>query len=135
MSSSSRGSIVSARILYLDDEEPLVFLMKRMLEHLGHRIAAFTKSEEALAAFKATPHEFDLVLTDLSMPGMSGIEFAQSVLAVRPGTLIVIATGHIQDKDVERARAVGVHEVIQKPNTLDEMTSTVNRLLRHVQGH
>jgi len=120
---------VSARILYLDDEEPLVFLMKRMLEHLGHRIAAFTKSEEALAAFSATPDEFDLVLTDLSMPGMSGIEFAQSVLALRPGTLVVIATGHIQDKDVEKARAAGVHEVIQKPNTLDEMSRTVNRLL------
>ena len=120
---------MSARILYLDDEEPLVFLMKRMLEHLGHRIAAFTKSEEALAAFSATPDEFDLVLTDLSMPGMSGIEFAQSVLALRPGTLVVIATGHIQDKDVEKARAAGVHEVIQKPNTLDEMSRTVNRLL------
>jgi two-component system cell cycle sensor histidine kinase/response regulator CckA len=129
MSSSSRGSRVSARILYLDDEEPLVFLMKRMLEHLWHRIAAFTRSEEALAAFEATPDEFDLVLTDMSMPGMSGIEFAQSVLALRPGTLVVIATGHIQDKDVEKARAAGVHEVIQKPNTLDEMTSTVNRLL------
>jgi CheY-like chemotaxis protein len=121
--------MVSARILYLDDEEPLVFLMKRMLEHLGHRIAAFTRSDEALAAFTATPHDFDLVLTDMSMPGMSGIEFAQRVLAVRPGTLVVIATGHIQNKDVERARAAGVREVIQKPNTLDEMTSTVNRLL------
>jgi CheY-like chemotaxis protein len=125
---------VSARILYLDDEEPLVFLMKRMLEHLGHRISAFTKSDEALAAFKATPHEFDLVLTDLSMPGMSGIEFAQSVLAVRPGTLVVIATGHIQNKDVEKARAAGVHEVIQKPNTLDEMASMVNRLLAEARA-
>jgi DNA-binding NtrC family response regulator len=121
--------MVSARILYLDDEEPLVFLMRRMLEHLGHRIAAFTRCEDALAAFKETPDEFDLVLTDLSMPGMSGIEFAQSVLAVRPGTLVVIATGHLQNKDVERARAAGVYEVIQKPNTLDEMARTVDRLL------
>jgi two-component system cell cycle sensor histidine kinase/response regulator CckA len=120
---------VSARILYLDDEEPLVFLMKRMLEHLGHRISAFTSSDDALAAFTAAPDEFDLVLTDMSMPGMSGIEFAQSVLAVRPGTLVVIATGHIQNKDVERARVAGVHAVIQKPNTLAEMTSTVTQLL------
>jgi CheY-like chemotaxis protein len=120
---------MSARILYLDDEEPLVFLMRRMLEHLGHRISAFTRSDEALAAFEAAPQEFDLVLTDLSMPGMSGIEFAESVLAMRPDTLVVIATGHVQEKDVEKARAVGVREVIQKPNTLDEMTRTVNRLL------
>jgi two-component system cell cycle sensor histidine kinase/response regulator CckA len=120
---------VSARILYLDDEEPLVFLMRRMLEHLGHRIAAFTRSDEALAAFTAAPTEFDLVLTDMSMPGMSGVEFAESVLAVRPDALVVIATGHIQDKDIERARAAGVHEVIQKPSTLEEMAQTVTRLL------
>ena len=120
---------MSARILYLDDEEPLVFLMRRMLEHLGHRISAFTRSEEALAAFTAAPAEFDLVLTDMSMPGMSGVEFAQSVLAVRPDALVVIATGHLQDKDVERARAAGVHEVIQKPSSLEEMAQTVNRLL------
>ncbi len=56
---------MSARILYLDDEEPLVFLMRRMLEHLGHRVAAFGRSEDALAAFKAAPTEFDLV------PGMN----------------------------------------------------------------
>lgn len=123
---------MSARILYLDDEEPLVFLMRRMLEHLGHRIAAFTRSEDALAAFKAAPDDFDLVLTDMSMPGMSGIEFAQSVLAVRPGTLVVIATGHVQDKDVERARAVGVREIIQKPHSLEEMAQTVTRLLSQV---
>jgi DNA-binding NtrC family response regulator len=121
--------MVSARILYLDDEEPLVFLMRRMLEHLGHRVSAFMRSEDALAAFKATPADFDLVLTDMSMPGMSGIEFAQSVLEVRPEALVVIATGHMQDKDVAKARAVGVHEVIQKPSSLEEMAQTVSRLL------
>ncbi|MEP7242968.1 MAG: response regulator [Gammaproteobacteria bacterium] len=119
----------SARILYLDDEAPLVFLMKRMLEHLGHGVQAFTNSDEALAAFTAAPTQFDLVMTDMSMPGMSGIEGAQRVLALRPDTLIVIATGHIQDRDVERARIAGVHEVIQKPNSLEAMARTVERLL------
>ena len=125
---------MTARILYLDDEEALVFLMRRMLEHLGHHVVAFKRSEEALAAFQATPHEFDLVLTDMSMPGMSGIEFAQSVLALRPGMLVVIATGHMQDKDVEKARAVGVYEVIQKPSSLEEMAQTVTRLLATAQS-
>ena len=116
-------------ILYLDDEEPLAVLTKRMLEHLGHRVAAFTRSEDALAAFKAAPASFDLVMSDLSMPGMSGIEFAQSVRAVRPDALVVIVTGHVQDKDVARARAAGVHAVIEKPNNLAEITRTVARLL------
>ena len=121
--------MVNARILYLDDEEPLVFLMRRMLEHLGYRVAGFTRSDEALAAFSAAPSEFDLVMTDMSMPGMSGVEFAQSVLAVRPDIAIVIATGHIQDRDLERARAAGVREVIQKPSSLEAMSQTVSRLL------
>jgi CheY-like chemotaxis protein len=120
---------VSNSILYLDDEEPLATLMKRMLEHFGHRVVAFTRSEDALLAFKAAPADFDLVMSDLSMPGMSGIEFAESVRAVRPDALVVIVTGHVQDKDVARARAVGVHEVIQKPNNLADMTRTVARLL------
>jgi CheY-like chemotaxis protein len=117
-------------ILYLDDEEPLAVLMKKMLEHLGHRVTAFTRSEEALSAFTATPTAFDLVMSDLSMPGMSGIEFAQSVRAVRPDALVVIVTGHIQPKDVERAHAAGVREVIQKPHNLAELTPAVARLLK-----
>ena len=116
-------------ILYLDDEEPLAVLMKRMLEHLGHRVSAFTRSEEALLAFRSAPADFDLVLSDLSMPGMSGIEFAENVRAVKPDALIVIVTGHVQDKDVARAREVGVHQVIQKPNNLADMARTISRLL------
>ncbi|HEV7716300.1 MAG TPA: response regulator [Steroidobacteraceae bacterium] len=123
----------SARILYLDDEEPLVFVMKRMLEHLGHQVAGFTRSADALAAFTAAPADFDLVLSDMSMPGMSGIEFARGVLAVRADIPVVIATGHVQPQDVERAEAVGVREVIQKPNTLEEMTRTVARLLNQAE--
>lgn len=120
---------MSARILYLDDEEPLVFLMRRMLQHLGHRVSAFSRCEDALAAFEAAPADFDLVLTDMSMPGVSGVEFAQRILALRSDTLVVIATGHLQDKDVAKARAAGVREVIQKPSTIEEMARMVERLL------
>jgi CheY-like chemotaxis protein len=125
---------VTARILYLDDEEPLVFLMRRMLEHLGHRVSAYTRCEDAVAAFAAAPAEFDLVLTDMSMPGVNGIEFAQSVLTLRPDALVVIATGHLRQHDVERARAAGVRDVIQKPTNLAEMTQIVARLLDHPGG-
>jgi DNA-binding NtrC family response regulator len=118
-----------ARILYLDDEEPLVFIVARMLEHLGHSVAGFTRVTEAIAAFAAAPQEFDLVLSDMSMPGTSGIEFAKQVLGIRPQTHVVIVTGHVDPRDVDRARAIGVREVIQKPGTIDEMTRTVARLL------
>jgi CheY-like chemotaxis protein len=121
--------MASARILYLDDEEPLVFIVKRMLEHLGHHVSGFTNAEAALAAFTATPDGFDLVLSDMSMPGMNGIEFATAVLGVRPQTLVVIASGYVDPKDAERARAAGVSHVIRKPNTLAEMRQMVTELL------
>ena len=121
--------MASARILYLDDEEPLVFIVKRMLERLGHQVAGFSNAEAALAAFSAAPETFHLVLTDMSMPGMSGIDFATSVLAVKPEALVVIASGYIDPRDRERAIAAGVHECINKPNTRDEMRDMITALL------
>jgi len=121
--------MASARILYLDDEEPLVFIVKRMLERLGHQVAGFTTADAALAAFNAEPDSFHLVLSDMSMPGMSGIDFATSVLKSRPQALVVIVSGYMDPKDMERAKAAGVRECIHKPNTLDEMRQMVTALL------
>jgi two-component system cell cycle sensor histidine kinase/response regulator CckA len=121
--------MASVRILYLDDEEPLVFIVKRMLERLGHQVAGFTTADAALAAFNAEPDAFHLVLCDMAMPGMNGIDFATAVLKVRPDAKVVIASGYMDPKDMERAKACGVHECIRKPNTLDEMRDMVTALL------
>jgi len=121
--------MASARILYLDDEEPLVFIVKRMLERLGHEVAGFTRAEAALTEFTAAPDRFHLVLTDMSMPGMSGIDFAVAVLKLRPQALVVIASGHMDPQDMERAKAVGVRECVRKPNTLEEMRDMITALL------
>jgi CheY-like chemotaxis protein len=126
--------MASARVLYLDDEEPLVFIVKRMLERLGHRVSGFTKADDALAAFTAEPKAFDLVMSDMSMPGMSGIDFAAAVLAVRPDAFVVIASGYVDPKDVERALAAGVRRVVRKPNTIDEMRAMVTELLPDKTG-
>jgi CheY-like chemotaxis protein len=126
--------MASARVLYLDDEEPLVFIVKRMLERLGHRVSGFTKADEALAAFTAEAAAFDLVMSDMSMPGMSGIDFATAVLAVRPDAFVVIASGYVDPKDVERALATGVRRVVRKPNTIDEMRAMVTELLPDKAG-
>ena len=109
------------RILYLDDEESLVMLARRQLERMGYRVTAFTDAAEALAAFESAPNDFDLVLTDLSMPGTSGIEVSRSVLAIRPDIPVLLTTGYVRPEDVELARRIGVREVIWKPNTLGEM--------------
>jgi len=117
------------RVLYLDDEQPLVFLVSRMLEHLGHPVVGFTNAAEALQAYKACPGEFGLVLTDMSMPGMSGLEFAQQILAIDPKATVVIATGCEDPNWAEHARAAGVRDVIEKPGTIAAMAEVLNRLL------
>lgn len=119
------------RVLYVDDEPALVFLITRALEKLGIDTRGFASADEALAAFKREPEAFTLVLTDFTMPGgMSGLELAQAVLAIRPQTAVVIATGAIDPADAKRAAAVGVRTVIQKPPKVAEMAALVSGLLR-----
>ncbi len=120
---------MAGRILYLDDEQPLVFLMTRMLTHLGHKVSGFTSGKEAVEAFRASPDEFDLILTDMSMPHMSGLEFAQEILKIAPQARVVIATGCIDPNWAEHARTCGVREVIEKPNSVADMSQIVTRLL------
>ncbi|HEY6923888.1 MAG TPA: response regulator [Steroidobacteraceae bacterium] len=126
MSDAAAGTVV----LYLDDEESLVFLVTRLLERLGYEACGFTSAEEALAAFKGDPARYSLVLTDLSMPGSNGLEFARDVLAVAPGSKVAILSGNVEEADVMRARALGVRAVIQKPHTLAELGPVVQQLLR-----
>lgn len=124
---------VSQRVLYVDDEPTLVFLMTRALEKLGIASEGFASADEALAAFGREPQAFELVLTDLSMPGsMSGLDLAQAVLAIRPEAAVVIASGCIEPAEAQRAAAVGVRKVIQKPAKVAEMAQLVSGLLREL---
>jgi PAS domain S-box-containing protein len=109
------------RILYIDDEESLVLLAGRMLERMGYRVSGFTDAAQALAAFEAAPGDFDLILTDLSMPGASGMDVAKAILSIRPDIPVLLATGYVRPEDVECARAIGIREVIWKPHTVGEM--------------
>ena len=109
------------RILYIDDEESLVLLAGRMLERMGYRVSGFTDAAQALAAFAAAPGDFDLILTDLSMPGASGMDVARAILSIRPEIPVLLATGYVRPEDVECARAIGIREVIWKPHTVGEM--------------
>jgi DNA-binding NtrC family response regulator len=121
------------RVLYVDDEPTLVFLMTRALEKLGIAARGFANADEALAAFRNEPQDFTLVLTDFTMPGgMSGLELAQAVLAIRPDAAVVIASGAIDPTEVQRATAAGVRTVIQKPAKVAEMAELVHNLLREL---
>jgi len=103
------------RVLYLDDDESLATLLCQRLERLGHSMQAHSDAARALKAFEQDPNGFDLVLTDMSMPGASGLEFAQEVLKVRPTACVIIATGCQDPNWAQFARSSGVHRVVEKP--------------------
>jgi CheY-like chemotaxis protein len=120
-----------ARVLYVDDEPELVFLITRALGRLGIEAHGFAGAQEALTAFGREPHGFTLVLTDLTMPGgMSGLELAEAVLAIRPDIPVVIASGCIDPAAERRAAAVGVRRVVHKPGKVAQMAQLVSGLLR-----
>ena len=117
----------SRRILMLDDESALVQLGRRLFSRIGHEVSGFTFASEALAAFRANPSQFDLVLTDYNMPGMSGLEVAAVFLKVRPDIPILLNSGYVTDELRQRAQVVGIREVLLKPNTLQELAAAIQR--------
>jgi PAS domain S-box-containing protein len=115
-------------ILYLDDEEPLVFLAVRMLERLGYEVTGFTRAADAMRAVRDRPGQFDLFITDLNMPGASGLQVAAEVLKVRPDLPVVLCSGHVTEELREQARNAGIREVLNKPNTMQELSETIHRV-------
>jgi nitrogen-specific signal transduction histidine kinase/ActR/RegA family two-component response regulator len=117
------------RILYVDDEEPLVLLITRTLRRLGYNVDGFTDPLEALRALRQNPYHFHALVTDLSMPQMSGTELAREVLQMCPKMPVILTTGYIRPQDQELARRVGIRELILKPDTVEELGFALHRLL------
>jgi len=126
---ASRGA-KQGHILYVDDEDALVFLVSRVLQRAGHKVSGFIAPDEALEAFQKDPKDFDLIVSDMSMPGMSGLELARKVLAVRPDVPFIITTGFVRSEDYQAAMDIGVRQLILKPNTVDELSTAIQRVLQ-----
>jgi PAS domain S-box-containing protein len=124
------------RIMYVDDEELLVYLMTRMLERLGYEVAGFTDADQAIQAFRVDPNRFDAVVTDLAMPGMTGHEVARALRTIRPDIPIVMTSGYIQEEDAKAALQAGVREVISKPHSVEDLGRILQTTLeRHLSGN
>lgn len=100
-------------VLYVDDEELLVTIFTRLLERRGVRVSAFSDQHAALAAFRADPAAFDIVLTDHQMPGMTGLDLAREVLRIRPDVTVALISGDIEVVR-EAAREAGIQRLIHK---------------------
>lgn len=117
------------RILFVDDEAALAELTRQRLSGLGYRVEAHTAPMEALAAFEADPAGFDLVVSDLSMPRMSGLVLARRLREIRPQLPIILCTGFSEQADEAAARAAGVRAFLFKPLLLHELAHAVRRVL------
>jgi CheY-like chemotaxis protein len=116
-------------ILYVDDEEPLVLLITRTLKRLGYEVTGFTDPVEALRVFQARPSEFKAVVTDLSMPTMSGFDFAEEIRLIRADVPVIVTTSYFRSQDQELASRAGVRELILKPDTVEELGEALHRQL------
>ncbi len=119
----------SEHVLYVDDEEALVFLATRLLERSGYRVTGFTDAISALKEFRANPQVYDVVVTDLSMPRMSGFEFTEEVHRIRREIPVVLTSGYLQVEDHQKAESLGIRELIQKPATANLLAGALQRIL------
>jgi PAS domain S-box-containing protein len=117
------------RILFVDDEDALVFFGKEMLEELGYEVAAFSNSKEALAFFGRDPKQFDLILTDETMPGLSGIEFARSAAAMRRDIPIVASSGFYRAEGEQAYQGAGIRWFLDKPYNTESLATVVAKAL------
>ncbi len=121
----------SENILFVDDEVTLVEIGQEMLEQLGYNVIAKSNSTEALELFEQHPYDFDLIITDQTMPSLTGAELAKKILEIRPEIPIVLCTGFSEVISEEKAKKIGIHEFIMKPIFMKEIAFVIRKLLDH----
>ena len=117
------------RILLVDDEKDIVDIGRQTMERLGYKVTGVTSATEALDLFRKTPDEFDLVITDQTMPNMTGINLAEEMMRVRPEIPIILCTGFSHDADSENALACGIKCFLMKPLNARQVARVVRKVL------
>lgn len=117
------------RVLFVDDEEHLVNIWSKVLEKLGYRVTATTSSVEALEVFRAEPGGFDLVITDMNMPHLTGSQLARSILEHRADIPVVLCTGYSEMIGESEAKRIGFREYIMKPVLREDFARTIRKVL------
>jgi CheY-like chemotaxis protein len=116
-------------VLYVDDEEAIVYVATGLLERLGYRVTGSTDAVEALARFRSRPEEFAALVTDLALPGLPGSELAWRIREIRPDLPVVLTSGHVRPEDAAAVERLGVVEVISKANLVAQLGPALHRRL------
>jgi len=117
------------KILFVDDEMSIADLGRKLLERLGYHVTVRTSSVEALEAFGSKPYEFDLVITDMTMPNMTGDGLAAELIKIRPGIPIILCTGYSKRISEKSAAKIGIKAFAYKPIVIVDLAKTVRRVL------
>jgi PAS domain S-box-containing protein len=115
----------TGRVLFVDDEPALTLMGQKILSQLGYQVQTTNSPAEALEAFRSQPKEFDLVITDLTMPEMTGTQLAKKLLAIRPDLPIVLCTGFSDQVNGEMLKSIGIRSLLLKPLTIQELAHSV----------
>jgi len=121
-------NLSNKKILLVDDEEILIDLGKTVLERLGYQVVANVNSVAALAKFKETPNDFDLIITDQNMPNMTGIDLSKQILDVRPDIPIILCTGYSSLVSREVAKSIGIRGFALKPFSRNDMINLIREV-------
>jgi CheY-like chemotaxis protein len=119
----------SERILFVDDEPILVTLCDAMFKKLGYQACSVMDSRDALEIFTKDPGKFDLVITDLTMPALTGIELSERISKIRPDIPVILCTGFGDQLDREQLKTIGIVEMIFKPPVIEDMALAIRRAL------
>ncbi|TFH53243.1 MAG: PAS domain-containing sensor histidine kinase [Methanothrix sp.] len=122
------------QILFVDDEQVLAKLGQNILQNLGYKVVAKTSSVEALETFRIQPDRFDLVITDQTMPHMTGETLASELMRIRKDIPIIICTGYSNVISQERAMSMGIRELVGKPIDMRHIAQTIRRILDQQEG-
>ncbi|NNF99193.1 MAG: response regulator, partial [Desulfobacteraceae bacterium] len=117
------------RILFVDDEPFQSDMTGQILRRLGYDVIAFTDSVASLRKFSLTPDAFDLVITDMTMPRMTGAELARKILEIKPDMPIILCSGLSESITRDKAEFIGIREILMKPIVMHDMAETVRRVL------
>jgi len=117
------------KILYVDDETALAEIGKQMLEYLGYRVESKTNPLDALELFKVDPYLFDLVVTDMAMPLMTGKALAKELMNIRPDIPIILTSGYSDQIDEGKAAELGIQAYVMKPLNTTHLAKTIRDAL------
>jgi PAS domain S-box-containing protein len=117
------------RVLHVDDEEAIVYMTGRLLEGAGYRVSGFTDARRALEAFCADPGGFDVVITDLAMPGLPGLDLAREIRRLRADVPVVLTSGYVRPEDATVLLDLPRAELVLKPRLVTDLAPALHRLL------